>query len=90
MVKRFISYYKPYRALFFFDMAAAVIIAACNLIYPSVVKNIINKYVFEETPKMLLIFAAVLFGIYVIKAASTYVVRSSSRSWTSWAENCAW
>ena len=74
MVKRFISYYKPYRALFFFDMAAAVIIAACNLIYPSVVKNIINKYVFEETPKMLLIFAAVLFGIYVIKAASTYVV----------------
>ncbi len=74
MVKRFISYYKPYRALFLFDMAAAVIIAACNLVYPSVVKNIINKYVFEETPKMMLIFAAVLFGIYIIKAACTYVV----------------
>ena len=74
MVKRFISYYKPYRALFLFDMAAAVIIAACNLVYPSVVKNIINEYVFDETPKMMLIFAAVLFGIYVIKAVSTYVV----------------
>ena len=74
MVKRFFSYYKPYRLLFAFDMMAAVIIAACNLVYPSVVKNIINKYVFDDTPKMMLIFAGVLFGIYVIKAACTYVV----------------
>ena len=74
MLKRFISYYKPYRLLFAIDMAAAVIIAACNLVYPSVVKNIINKFVFDETPKMMLIFAGVLFGIYVIKAACTYVV----------------
>ena len=74
MLKRFIGYYKPYRLLFALDMAAAVLIAACNLVYPSVVKNIINKYVFEDTPKTMLIFAAVLFGIYVIKAACTYVV----------------
>ena len=74
MIKRFLSYYKPYKLLFAFDMAAAIIIAACNLIYPSVVKDIINKYVFEETPKMLLIFSAVLLGIYLLKAACTYVV----------------
>ena len=43
MLKRFISYYKPYRLLFALDMAAAVLIAACNLVYPSVVKNIINN-----------------------------------------------
>lgn len=74
MIKRFLSYYKPYRLLFAIDITAAIIIAACNLVYPSVVKNIINKYVFDETPKMMLIFSAVLFGIYVIKAACTYVV----------------
>ncbi len=74
MIKRFLSYYKPYKLLFFIDMAAAIIIAACNLIYPSVVKDIINKYVFEETPKMLLIFSAALLCIYLIKAVCTYVV----------------
>ena len=74
MIKRFISYYKPYKLLFFIDMAAAIIIAGCNLVYPSVVKDIINKYVFEDTPKMLLIFSAVLLGIYLLKSASTYIV----------------
>lgn len=74
MIKRFLSYYKPYKLLFFIDMAAAIIISACNLIYPSVVKDIINKYVFEETPKMLLIFSAALLCIYLIKAVCTYIV----------------
>ena len=74
MIKRFLSYYKPYKLLFFIDMASAIIIAACNLIYPSVVKNVINKYVPEGMLNMLLISSAVLLGIYLIKAACTYVV----------------
>ena len=74
MIKRFLSYYKPYKLLFAFDMAAAIVIAICNLIYPTVVKDIINKYVFEQTPKMLLIFSLALLGIYLLKAACTYVV----------------
>ncbi len=74
MVKRFISYYKPYKALFILDMLAAVIIAACNLVYPTVVKNIINEYAPNKEIKMLLIFAAVLFGIYLLKATCTYIV----------------
>lgn len=74
MVKRFISYYKPYKALFILDMLAAVIIAACNLVYPTVVKNIINEYAPNKEMKMLLIFAAVLFGIYLLKATCTYIV----------------
>ena len=74
MIKRFISYYKPYKLLFVIDMLAAIVIAACNLVYPSVVKDIINKYVFEQTPKLLLIFSAILFLIYLVKASCTYVV----------------
>ena len=74
MIKRFLSYYKPYKLLFFIDMAAAIIIAACNLIYPTVVKNVINKYVPEKMLNMLLIASAVLLGIYILKAVCTYVV----------------
>ena len=74
MIKRFLKYYKPYVGLFVIDILASVIIAACNLFYPSVVKDIINKYVHEETPKLLIIFSAILLGIYAIKALCTYIV----------------
>ncbi len=74
MIKRFISYYKSYIGLFALDMLAAVVIAVCNLFYPTVVKKIINEYVYLDTPKMMIIAAAVLLLIYVIKAASTYIV----------------
>ena len=74
MIRRFISYYKPYKLLFIIDMTAAILIAACNLVYPSVVKDIINKYAYEETPKMLLLFSLLLLAIYLIKAACTYTV----------------
>ncbi|MBR2650136.1 MAG: ABC transporter ATP-binding protein [Clostridia bacterium] len=74
MLKKFLSYYKKYIGLFILDMSAAVVIAVCNLFYPTVVKDIINKYVYNETPKMLIIWSAVLLGIYLLKAACTFIV----------------
>lgn len=74
MIKKFLSYYKPHIGLFIIDMLAAVMVAVCNLFYPSVVKDIINKYVYEDTPRLMIIFSALLLVIYVIKAACTYVV----------------
>jgi len=74
MIRRFLSYYKPYKLLFAVDMIAAIVIAACNLVYPTVVKNIINEYVPNKALNMVLIFSAILFGIYVIKAICTYIV----------------
>ncbi len=72
MIKRFISYYKPYKLLFTLDIIAAIIIAACNLVYPSLVKEVINNK--DLTVTTLLIFSGVLLGIYLIKAASTFFV----------------
>ncbi len=74
MIKKFFSYYKPHVKIFTVDMLAAVIIAVCNLFYPTVVKDIMNDYVYDETPKMLLIFAAALLLIYIIKAVCTWIV----------------
>ena len=54
MLKRFLSYYKPHLALFSFDMISAVIVAAASLFYPTIVKNIINEYVYDETPRRLI------------------------------------
>ena len=74
MIKKFFSYYKPHLAIFTLDMIAAIIIAAANLFYPSVVKDIMNEYIYLDTPRMLILSAAFLLLIYVIKAACTWVV----------------
>ena len=74
MIKKFIGYYKPHLRLFIIDMLAAIIIAVCNLFYPTVVRKIINEYVYNETAKALIIASVFLTGIYVIKAVCNYIV----------------
>ena len=74
MIKRFLGYYKKHLGLFALDMLAAVIISVCTLVYPTVAKKIINEYVYEDTPRMLLLSAALLLGIYLLKAVCTYIV----------------
>ena len=74
MLKRFISYYRSHIPLFTLDMVSAVIVAACNLFYPTIAKNIINEYVYDETPRRLIICAAILLGIYITKAVFNYII----------------
>ena len=74
MLKRFVGYYKPHMRLFIFDMVAAVIVAVASLFYPSIVKSIINEYVFDETPRRLIVWSIVLFGLYLTKAYFNYVM----------------
>lgn len=75
LIKKFISYYKPHRVLFFTDMFCAFIVALCDLFYPMIAKNIINVYVPDQNLRMLLIWAAVLLGIYVLKAGLNYFIQ---------------
>ncbi len=74
MIKRFISYYKPHMRLFAIDMMAAVISAACSLFYPTLAKDIINTYVYDATPRRLILFSVLLLSIYLVKSAATFIV----------------
>lgn len=74
-LKRFLSYYKPHRKLFFWDMFCAFIVAACDLFYPMIAKNIINDYVPNQNIRLLLIWAGVLLAIYVLKAGLNYFIQ---------------
>lgn len=74
MLKRFISYYKPHLKLFSLDMISAVMISLIGLVYPIIAKDIINKYIYDETPKRLIIFSAVLLGLYLLKMLFNYIV----------------
>ena len=75
MLKKFVSYYKPHLGLFIFDMISAVIVAACNLFYPTVARNIIDEFTSGDIVIDTIIFSAVLLLIvYIIKAFFQYVI----------------
>ena len=75
MIKRFIKYYKPHLPLFIFDMFSAVIVAVCNLFYPTVAKNIINGVTTGSiTLDIIIMNGVLLLGVYLIKAFFQYVI----------------
>ncbi len=75
MFKRFLSYYKPHLPLFIFDMAAAVIVAVCNLFYPTIAKTIINGVSDGTiTLDIIVMNAVLLLFVYIIKAIFQYVI----------------
>lgn len=70
----FATYYKPYKKEFAFDLFCALLIALCNLIYPSIARNIINVYAPAGLIDKVLIWGGVMLAIFVLKAALKYCV----------------
>ncbi|WP_047382337.1 MULTISPECIES: ABC transporter ATP-binding protein [unclassified Cetobacterium] len=67
MLKKFISYYKPYKKLFFLDLLAAITVSACDLIYPMLSRAAVNNYIPNKNYKAIITLAGILLGIYLIK-----------------------
>ncbi len=74
MIKRFISYYKPHKKLFFADFIFAFILSACDLFYPVLTGKMLDKYIPQGMMRALLVCAAVLLGVYIIKIFLNYFV----------------
>lgn len=74
MIKKFISYYKSHLGLFILDMICAIIVALCNLYYPTLARKIINEHSLGESYTPIVIGAILLLVIYVIKAVGTYIM----------------
>lgn len=74
MVKRFFSYYRPYRSLFILDFTCAVIAAALELAFPVMVNHVIDDIMPSKNLQVIIVVCAALFGFYVINTALQYVV----------------
>lgn len=72
MIKKFISYYKPYKKLFFMDLLVATISALCDLVYPMITRNVVNRVIPNKEFRFIGIFAGVLIAIYLIKMMCAY------------------
>ncbi|MEG0551529.1 MAG: ABC transporter ATP-binding protein [Vagococcus sp.] len=74
MLKRFFSYYKPYRALFLLDFICATIAAVLELSFPVIVNQVIDKIMPLKNLRLILMVSALLFGFYIINTAFQYIV----------------
>ncbi|MGL6107657.1 ABC transporter ATP-binding protein [Romboutsia sp.] len=75
MIKMFIQYYKPYKKLFILDILAAFLFSMCDLIYPIITSNIMDKVVPNKDLRMLIIFAITLTVIFIVKAGLNYFMQ---------------
>ncbi len=73
-LKRFFAYYKPHKKLFIFDLICSFTISVCNMFYPMIARNIMNDYVPNQNLQLLIVWAIVLAGIYILKCILTYIV----------------
>lgn len=75
LIRKFISYYKPHKRLFFIDMLCSFTVAICDLFYPIIARDIINDFVPNRNLRFMLIWGGVLLLIYLLKAFMNYVVQ---------------
>ena len=72
MIKKFISYYKPYKKLFYLDLLVASIASGVDLFYPMMTRELVNEAVPNRDIRTIGVFAITLLIIYLIKAACGY------------------
>ncbi|NLW79052.1 MAG: ABC transporter ATP-binding protein [Ruminococcaceae bacterium] len=76
MVRMLARYYRPHLGLFIADMAAALLLAVCDLFYPMITRNIINVYVPEGNMRLFLTWGVILLVIFVAKLGLNWFVMS--------------
>ena len=75
MLKRFISYYKPYKKLFIEDMIASFLVSLTAMLYPVVTRNMLNDFIPNRKYNYVIIFGIVLLVIYIVRALLKYFVQ---------------
>ena len=75
--KKFIKYYGPYKAVFFFDLFCAAFISIVDLAYPQILRTLTNTLFLEESSiilKNIFIIGAILLIFYILQALCKYYV----------------
>ena len=75
--KKFVSYYKPYKVLFWVDMACALLLSAIDLAFPQIL-DYLTKNIFTRSPEevisVLKYVAIALILMYIVKFGCQYFI----------------
>ncbi len=75
MLKRFLSYYRPHKLIFTFDMLAALAVALLGIIYPMITREMLNELIPNREYRMIVIFGIGLLIIYIIRMLLNYFIQ---------------
>lgn len=74
MIRRFFSYYKPYKGLFLLDFSCAVLAGLLELAFPLAVSKFIDELLPKENWPIIVLACLALLAIYALNAALNYIV----------------
>src|SRR6185437_7551333 len=74
MLRRFFSYYRPYKKLFLIDFGCAVFAGLLELAFPLAVSKFINELLPGQDWPLILLACIVLLSIYALNTVLNYVV----------------
>lgn len=74
MLKRFFSYYRPYKKLFILDFTCAVFAGLLELAFPVAVNQVIDKIMPQKEFRVVLMACLALFLFYVLNTILQYIV----------------
>ena len=75
MLKRFISYYKPYKKLLILDLIAALLISVTGMVYPIITRTMLNDYFPNGLYKKIVIAGCIVLALYIIRMFLRYFVQ---------------
>lgn len=77
VMKKFMSYYKPYKKVFLLDMICALLISVIDLAFPQIL-NYLNNTLYMQTKEVILdsliLLAGGLLVMYIVRALARYYV----------------
>lgn len=72
-LKRFFSYYKPYRGLFVLDMVAATASSLLSIFFPALTRELLKTWIPEGMWTQIITCFAMMFSVYVIQSMLSYI-----------------
>lgn len=76
MLKRFLSYYKPHKLMFFLDMFASLLISVIGLVYPIMTRQMLGEWTSDAKNIKVIVWCGVgLFGLYFVRMLLRYFVQ---------------
>lgn len=74
MLKRFFSYYRPYKKLFILDFSCAVLAGLLELAFPVAVNQVIDKIMPMKNFRIILLACLALLVFYLLNTVLQYIV----------------
>lgn len=77
MIRKFISYYKPHRVMFFFDMLASLFVSIIGLSYSMLTKKMTGTWINEgkEGLNKIVFFGVLLLILYFVRMLLRYFIQ---------------